>query len=144
MHDRIHTHLRQIDGYRFAVSFDEWDGKVVMDEPAPLGGSEGPNAAMMLSSAVAHCLCASLRFCVGKARGDLEGLSADVETRLVRNERGRWRIDGIKVDLNAVADEENDKSTERCRELYEDFCIVTSSVRQGIDVDVNLNINRPG
>jgi len=143
MHDKIHTHLRQVEKYRFETSFDEWEGKMVMDEPAPLGNSNGPNAAMMLSSAVGHCLCASLVFCAGKAHGELEGVSADVETTLTRNERGRWRIEGIKVDLKAVVDDENQKKTERCRELYEDFCIVTSSVRQGIKVDVDLSMTPP-
>ncbi|UCE45354.1 MAG: OsmC family protein [Methanobacteriota archaeon] len=143
MHDSIHTHLRQVSGYRFEASFDEWDGKVVIDEPAPMGESNGPNAAMMLSSAVGHCLCASLLFCVGKAHGELEGLSADVETRLARNEKGRWRIEGIKVDMKVAVDDKDVKKTNRCTELYEDFCIVTSSVRRGIDIDVDLSIERP-
>ncbi|HUS56789.1 MAG TPA: OsmC family protein [Thermoplasmata archaeon] len=143
MHDKIHTHLKQVEKYRFETSFDEWDGKVVMDEPAPLGESKGPNAAMMISSAVGHCLCASLVFCAGKAHGEFEGVSADVETTLMRNDRGRWRIEGIKVDIKAVVDDENQKKTERCKELFEDFCIVTSSVRQGIKVDVDLSMIPP-
>jgi len=28
---------------------------------------------------------------------------------------------------------------ERCRGLFEDFCIVTASVREGVKVDVELN-----
>ena len=144
MHERIHTHLKRANGYRFEASFDEWDGKVVMDEPAPLGNAEGANAAVLLSSAVGHCLCASLLFCMGKAHGEVKDLSADVETRLARNERGRWRIEGIKVDLKAAVDHENNKKTERCRELYEDFCIVTNSVKQGIKVDVNLSVDEDG
>ncbi len=143
MHEKIHAHLRQTDKYRFEATFDEWDGKIAMDEPAPLGQASGPNAAMMLSSAVGHCLCASLLFCAGKAHGELESVSADVETKLTRNERGRWRIEGIKVDIRAVVDDENQKKTERCKELYEDFCIVTGSVRQGIKVDVDLSMTTP-
>ena len=141
MNERIHTRLRRIDAYKFEIDFGEWDGKISMDEPEPLGRGSAPNAAMMLSSAVGHCLCASLLFCVGKAHGEVKDLSADVETRLARNERGRWRIEGIKVDMKAAVDHENDKKTERCRELYEDFCIVTSSVKQGIKVDVDLRVD---
>ena len=143
MNERIHTHLRRLKDYKFEIDFGEWEGKISMDEPTPLGGGSAPNAAMMLSSAVGHCLCASLLFCVGKARGVAEDLSADIETRLKRNERGRWRIEGIKVDINLVMDEENQKKFERCRELFEDFCIVTASVRQGIDVDVDLAVSNP-
>ncbi|MGB2826088.1 MAG: OsmC family protein, partial [Thermoplasmata archaeon] len=100
-------------------------------------------AAMMLSSAVGHCLCASLLFCVGKSKGEAEDLSADVETRLVKNEFGRWRIEGITVNINLKMDDENQKKFERCRGLFEDFCIVTASVRQGIKVDVDLDISGP-
>jgi hypothetical protein len=42
-----------------------------------------------------------------------------------------------------MTDEENQKKTERCRQLFEDFCIVTSSIRQGIKVDVDLSMTPP-
>jgi uncharacterized OsmC-like protein len=141
LHELIHTHLKRVEGYKFEIDFGEWDGKVSMDEPEPLGKGTAPNAAMMLSSAVGHCLCASLLFCVGKSRGEAEDLSADVETRLKRNESGRWRIEGIKVNMKLRMDEENQKKFERCRDLFEDFCIVTASVRQGVKVDVDLDVS---
>ena len=78
-----------------------------------------------------------------KAHGEVDDISADVETTLARNEKGRWRIGGIKVNIKAVMDEENQKKFERCRELYEDFCIVTGSVRHGVDVDVDLSVELP-
>ncbi|UCE91191.1 MAG: OsmC family protein [Methanobacteriota archaeon] len=140
MNEKIHTHMRRLEKYRFEVGFDEWDGKLMMDEPAPLGESKAPDAGMMLSSAVGHCLCSSLLFCTGKAHGEVQDLSADVETTLARNERGRWRIEGIKVHIKAALDDEDKKKLERCRELYEDFCIVTGSVRQGVDVKVDLSV----
>ena len=143
MNEKIHTHLRRTGNYRFEVIFDEIGSKLMMDEPEPLGESTAPNAGMILSSAIGHCLCASLLFCVGKAHGSVEDLSADVETTLARNERGRWRIEGVKVNIKAIMDDENQKKVERCRELFEDFCIVTGSVRQGVKVDVDLSIERP-
>ncbi len=143
MHEKVHTRLKRVDGYKFEIDFGEWDGKISMDEPEPLGGGTAPNAAMMLSSAVGHCLCASLLFCVGKSKGEAEDLSADVETSLAKNERGRWRIEGIKVNISLEMDDENQKKFERCRELFEDFCIVTASIRQGIKVDVDLDISGP-
>ena len=144
MQELIHTRLRQVDRYRFEVDFEEWGkGKVVMDEPEPLGTAEGPNAGMLLSAAVGHCLCASLMFCVGKVRGEVDDLSADVRTKLAKNDRGRWRVESIKVDISLKMDEENQEKFTRCRELFEDFCIVTGSVRQGIDVDVDVSISAP-
>lgn len=139
LNDKIHVHLKRTDGYKFEISIDEWDkGTLVMDEHVPLGKAEGPTAAMVLSSAVGHCLCASLLFCLEKSRAKPEDLSAEVETSLARNEKGRWRISGIKVKMKpTIADIDREK-LDRCMGMFEDFCIVTASVRQGIKVDVEV------
>lgn len=139
MNERIHAHLRRESGYRFNVTFDELpDAKVVMDEPVPLGGSEGPSAAMMLSAAVGHCLTSSLMFCMQKSRAELKDVETDVETDLKRNERGRWRIGSIKVKMKPFLGDIDSEKLRRCRELFEDFCIVTMSVRDGIDIEVDV------
>lgn len=139
MNERIHAHLRREDGYRFRVTFDELPGaEVWMDEPQPLGKGSGPTAAMMLSSAVGHCLTSSLLFCMEKSRSPLEGIETDVETALERNERGRWRIASIKVRIRPQAGSGDREKLNRCKALFEDFCIVTASVREGIKVDVEF------
>lgn len=139
MNEKIHAHVRREGGYRFAITFDELESaKVVMDEPKPLGGSEGPSAAMMLSAAVGHCLTSSLLFCMEKSRAELKDIETDVETTLERNERGRWRVGAIKVKIKPSLEWIEPEKFERCRGLFEDFCIVTASVREGIKVDVEV------
>jgi uncharacterized OsmC-like protein len=120
------------------VSFDkEALGKLTMDEPAPLGTEKGPNASRVLSSAVGHCLTASLIFCLQKSRIPLKHVATKVHTTLARNEAGRWRVQGMKVDINADPSNEQDRERmKRCLEVFEDFCIVTQSVRKGINVEV--------
>jgi len=139
MNERIHAHLRKEAGYDFEIMIDELPGsKLHMDEPSPLGTSKGPSAAMMLSSAVGHCLTSSLQFCLEKSRAKVKDISTDVETSLVRNERGRWRIGEIKVKLNISVDDSDKEKLQRCKALFEDFCIVTASVKEGVNVDVEL------
>jgi organic hydroperoxide reductase OsmC/OhrA len=139
MNEKIHAHIKRRSGYKFEISFDEWDkGTVEMDEPVPLGEGSGPNASMMLSSAVGHCLSASLLFCLGKSRVDAEDLEAEVETSLMRNDRGRWRIEGIKVIMKPSVKDSDREKLARCLTMFEDFCIVTASVREGIKVEVEL------
>ena len=141
MNEKVHAHLRKRDGYKFEITFDELPGKsVLMDEPSPIGRSEGPSAAMMLSSAIGHCLTSSLLFCMQKSRGTVGDIEADVETSLTRNERGRWRISGIKVKIKPIIPDIDREKLERCKGLFEDFCIVTASVREGVKIDVEMEV----
>jgi len=139
LNEAVNAHLRRVEGYKFEITFDELPGaKVVMDEPEPVGKSEGPTAAMMLSSAIGHCLSASLLFCLEKSRVKAKDVSTDVKLSMTRNERGRWRVEGIKVKLKPTVDNMDREKLERCKGLFEDFCIVTASAREGIKIDVDV------
>ena len=132
--------FHQEDAYRFRVSFVGTELEdLVVDEPAPLGGSAGPNPTRMLATAVGHCLSSSLLFCLQKARVEGAQISTHVEGSLYRNERGRWRIAGLDVRLNVgdVADKDRAR-LERCLGLFEDFCVLTESVRGGLPVNLEV------
>lgn len=125
--------------YQFTVDFEE-DGvpDLRLDEPPPLGEGQGPNATRLLGAAIGHCLGASLLFCLRKSRIEVKQLRTRVEGTLVRNDQGRVRIGGIRVRLEPdLAPELRDRMG-RCLELFEEFCIVTQSVRDGIDVQVEV------
>jgi len=132
--------LEQGLGYEFRVKFD-WPGvpDLLLDEPEPLGGKRGPNAARLVAAAVANCLSASLVFCMqGKFKQNPGPIKAAVTGTLERNERGRYRIAGIDVAI-ALSDEAGAiQHFGRCAEQFEDFCIVTESIRKGIPVSVKV------
>jgi organic hydroperoxide reductase OsmC/OhrA len=131
----ISMHLEE--GFRFAVDFgDDAFPALVMDEPAPLGEGTGPNAARVLAAAIGNCLSASLLFCLQRARVPVRGLRADVSGTMVRNEKGRLRITDVQVRLHPDVAEEDLPRMQRCLDVFEDFCIVTQSVRDGLDVQV--------
>jgi uncharacterized OsmC-like protein len=126
-------------GYAFTVDFG-LDGvpDLTLDEPVPLGEGRGPNAARLIAAAVGNCLAASLAFCLRRSRIHVRQLRATVEGSFARNERGRLRIGEMRVKLAPdVAPEDRDRMG-RCLELYEDFCIVTESVRNGFPVTVEV------
>jgi uncharacterized OsmC-like protein len=126
--------------YQFLVRFDDIAGvpAIACDEPAPLGQGHGPNAAALLGAAVGNCLAASLAFCLRKARLDPVRLSARVVTHVARNERGRFRIARIDVELSPTFAVLMDSGHKRCEDLFEDFCTVTASIRHGIPISVSL------
>jgi hypothetical protein len=65
-------------------------------------------------------------------------MTANVVAHVDRNEQGRFRVTGIDVELNPEVLEGDRQRQERCQKLFEDFCIVTESVRRGIPVNVKV------
>jgi uncharacterized OsmC-like protein len=132
--------LEQREGFDFRVTFD-WPGvpELALDEPEPLGKRRGPNAARLVAAAVANCLAASMVFCLkNKFRQNPGPVRAMATGRLERNERGRYRIAGIDVVLSLSEKFGDMPHQERCLDQFEDFCIVTQSIRQGIPVSVSV------
>ncbi len=133
--------LAQTNDFQFTVTTDApADWSMPMDEPPPIGDGDGPNAARLIASAVGHCLSASLLFCLQKSRAPIdEGVETTVDATIERNERGRWRIGALDVQIHLPEGADaSERALERCLGMYEDFCIVTESVRNGIPVDVNV------
>lgn len=129
--------VEQIDGYEFRVRFDGTSlSDLVLDEPPPLGREAGPNAARVLGAAIADCLCASLLFCMQRSGVSIGPIDADVTVHLERNARRRLRIPRVTVKLRPTV--EQSEALGRCFADFEDFCVVTQSVRSGIRIDVTV------
>lgn len=130
--------LELVKNYEFRVRFDEQMAELLMDEPPPLGGGSGPNASKILAAAVGNCLSASLLFCLRKIRVEPKLLKTTVTTKITRNEQGRLRIGSSHVSISIGFDPENRSRLSRCIDLFENYCVVTQSVRSGIDVSVEV------
>ena len=79
-----------------------------------------------------------LTLCLNKAHLEPDAVNAHVTARMGRNESGRLRIEAIDVDLTPCFPGADASRFDRCKALYEDFCIVTESVRHGIPVNVHV------
>ena len=135
--DDVAVSLDLREGYQFVADFHV-DGvpPLVMDEPEPLGAATGPNASRVLAAAVANCLSASALFCLRKAHVEIRGMHTEATVTQVRDDRGRLRIGGITVVIHPEVDPADAGRLGRCLELFEDYCVVTQSVRAGLDVQV--------
>jgi len=65
-------------------------------------------------------------------------MRARVTGRMARNERGRTRIGGLDVEIRLGKAGDEIKHSDRCLQQFEDFCVVTESVRRGIPVGVRV------
>jgi len=129
----------QVRDYEFRVSFGkEGLPDLIMDEPPPLGRDAGPNPSRILAAAIANCLSASLLFCARRAHVELGPIHAEIKMQMVRNKQKRLRVGKVEVVIDPQLPEAERDKARRCLDIFEDFCVVTQSVRQGIDVSVEV------
>ena len=130
--------VQQAD-YRFEAHFDNPAIPVLLtDESPPLGGDAGPSPSRMLAAAVANCLSASLLFAMRKFGNEPGPLRTRATTTLARNAQNRWRVGRIAVEIHLGRAAAEFKQIERILAQFEDYCVVTQSVRAAIPVDVQV------
>lgn len=135
--DEIRITLEQQEDFAFLVRFDgENLPDLHTDEPPPLGAGAGPNPSRLLLAAIANCLAASLLFALRKFKNQSGRLRATARTSLARGADGRWRIPRAWVELHLPEGGESYQSLDRILDQFENFCVVTQSVRQGVEVEV--------
>lgn len=136
----IETKLQLVEGYKFDVNFDvDYIPNMVVDEPKPTGKGSGPNAPRLLATAVGQCMSSSLIYCLNKARIPILNLETTVKTNLFKNEKGLTRIRSIDIQIILEVNEEHKTRLNRCLTIFEDYCTVTQSIRNGIQVNVKVN-----
>ncbi len=136
---QIELSLEQTGDYEFRVRFDGTTvPDLVTDESSPLGGDAGPNPSRLLLVAVANCLSASLLFALRKYKNAPNKLKTKARATMTRNEHGRLRVTHMAVDVQLADATGALEHVDRALAQFEDFCIVTESVRQGIAVDVSV------
>jgi uncharacterized OsmC-like protein len=132
--------VEQLTDYEYRVKFDKPEyGELHLDEPPPLGKDTGPSAGRLLAAAIGDCLSASFQFAARKNGASISGMRADVKVEVVRNENRRMRIGRLEVALDpgTIAADDIEKA-KKAASIFEDFCTITASVRQGIPIDVTL------
>lgn len=131
--------LEQESDYAFRITFDrEGFAPLLTDEPPPLGHDRGPNPSRLLLASLVNCLSASLLFALRKYRNSPGSLRATISATPLRDPEGRWRIPQAFVEIQLPEGNEHYLHLDRVLEQFEAFCIVTQSVRQGIEVEVTV------
>ncbi|MDO9477187.1 MAG: OsmC family protein [Pseudohongiella sp.] len=128
--------LKLLEKYLFEVDFGEF-GNVMTDEPPPLGDGEGPNPSAMLAAAVANCMAASLLFALRKHKDDPGELTALVSGTIDRVDNF-LRVTHLDVKLHLGKNSADMPSIAKAVSQFENFCVVTQSVRHGIEVSAEV------
>ena len=138
---RFTVTLNHDSGFRFISQASE-DGVVhgkpyVSDEPDPVGDASGPATPALLGSAIGHCLSASLLESLRHAGAEVFGFKTEVTAVVKPNEEGFPRIDHVDVLLcPEVAEVSGEAGC--CAGSFENCCTVSSSLKKGIDIRVQV------
>lgn len=133
--------LEQQEDFRFTIRFGDSIPVLAADESPPLGNGAGPTPVQLLAAAVGNCLSDSLLFALRKFKQAPEPIRASVEASVVRNPQNRLRVQRISVRITLGVQASSLQHLDRALGQFEEFCTVTQSVRQGIDVDVEVYDN---
>lgn len=137
--ENIRVTLEQDQDFAFRIHFDEAGIEPLLgDEPPPLGQGRGPSPSRLLLASIANCLCASLLFALRKYKNQPGKLRAEITAAPARNAEGRLRIPKAFVTLHLPEGNEDYQQLERILDQFQNFCTVTQSVEQGIEVDVTV------
>ena len=131
--------LTRLSGFQFQIDFGLDTPALFSDEPPPLGQSSGPAPNHLLLAAVANCLSASLVFALGKFKQDPGPMKATATATTGRNPANRLRIQHIDVHLELQKPGASFEHLDRVLAQFEEFCTVSMSVRQGIEIGVRVS-----
>ncbi len=100
----------------------------------------GPNPSSLLALSVLSCLAASFTFCLKKKKLTLTELDGKAEVVIKRNEMGFWRVKKIDINMTPkIEDPKMRKRANQCKKFFEKYCIIAESLRDGIEVNLNLD-----
>ncbi len=136
----VRVRVDQQQQYRFQVSYPGSGlPSLTVDEAAPIGTGAGPDPAQALAGALGHCLSSTLFNSLERARVRTTPIRTAVTVRYHRNDRGRKRIESVEVEVGCAPVDEADRPRfDRCVAVFEEYCTVTGSVREGIRVRADV------
>jgi organic hydroperoxide reductase OsmC/OhrA len=128
--------LTQVERYEFSATYGgEPFPAATVDEAPPVGKNAGPNPVQTLALAVGHCMSSTLVSTLERAHVAVAPIRTTVWATVGRNERGRLRVQGLRVEIRTRPLDEADRPRfDHCLEIFEDFCTVSGAVRAGIPI----------
>jgi organic hydroperoxide reductase OsmC/OhrA len=139
--DRSFTRtITEESDYEFRIRFEDTTiPDLLTDESPPIGRGAGPDPSSLLGAAVGNCLSASLLFALRKYKNTPRRIVTRVRVDVARNAQARLRVGRIAADIRLPETAADYTQIERLLAQFEEFCIVTESVRAGVPVDVTVS-----
>jgi uncharacterized OsmC-like protein len=99
----------------------------------------GTSPTKLLALSVLGCLAASFIFCIQKKGLSLLNLEGKATVYIARNKENFWRVKKIETLLiPKTNDPIIQKRINQCKKFFEQYCIISESIRRGINIDVKI------
>ncbi len=133
--------IERIEDYEFNVTFDKEEmGELLTDEVGVgEGDPSGPSPSRLLAASTLNCLMSSLLFCLEKKRVQTDSLEGKIKGTIERKDK-HLRVTKLEASISPEVDEEEKEKLKKCVDIFEEYCTVTGSIREGIDVDVEVEV----
>lgn len=129
--------MEQVRDYEFRVRFENLPD-LTMDGPWSMGHGAGPSPSQLLAASLGNCLCQSLLLAARKKGIRIASVRAGVKMGVEQEGPNRYRIHRAHVTMEPQFEGASPEQIRECVALCEELCAVTSSVREGIDVSLDL------
>ncbi len=136
----VYAELDQVDHYRFTVRFPGTPLEPrVVDESPPIGAGAGPDPVLQLATTIGHCMSSTLVNTMERSRIRITPVRTRVTVHLGRNARGRKRVTSMEVQIECAPLDEADRARfDHGVEIFEDYCTVSGSVREGVRIGTRV------
>ncbi|MFX1377321.1 MAG: OsmC family protein [Promethearchaeota archaeon] len=116
------------------------DNLYIDEQNKPEQKKKGTSPVKLLALSVLGCLTASYSFCLKKQGFSISGLKGKAEVIIARGDKGFWRVKKIDIEMIPKIDTpEMRKRADQCKKFFEQYCIISESLRTGFEVNVNLS-----
>ena len=130
--------LKHREGCMFDARFRTKEGDLLMREPFGIGIDYGPEAVTLFTMSAAYCMAASLNYYLAKARVLPTTLRAKGHVEMRLTDEHYRRIKCLDIDIRIEVAEKEHKRLERALSRFNDFCIITESIRGSFPVRVQV------
>lgn len=112
-----------------------------VDEPESFHGSNlGPSSVEYILIGIGGCLGSSLIYCLQKKKVQVDELSLIVEGIIKHvGPKMHLKLIEINVEINFKAKKTFSQEVENCLNVFQDYCVVTNSLLNGIPINVKYN-----
>jgi putative redox protein len=133
--------IKYSENLHFTASARHFDN-IQLDEPESFHGTDiGPSPVEYYLIGIGGCLGSTFTYCLQKQKVEIDSLEVVVDGQLKHaSPNMSLQLINIEVELLiTVKDGQPSDKIEQCVKTFQDYCVVSNSITQGVPLDVKIS-----